>query len=62
MAINNWQPAPLWVLLVPLIIVRISSVLSSLSFHGLRQDVEQEVVQLLELHGDSTRGSPVHIR
>jgi hypothetical protein len=58
MAINNWQTAPLWELLVPLVVVRISFVLLPVSFHGLWQDVEQEVAQLLELHRDSTRGDP----
>jgi hypothetical protein len=43
MAIDNWQPTPLWVLLVLLVVIRISFVLSPLSFHGLWQDVEREI-------------------
>jgi hypothetical protein len=61
MAIDNWQPTPLWVLLVLLVVIRISFVLSPLSFHGLWQDVEREIAQLLELHWDSTPGGPVHV-
>jgi hypothetical protein len=36
-------------------------VLSLLSLHGLQQDVEREVAQLLELHWDFTRGGPLHV-
>jgi hypothetical protein len=52
MAVNHWQPAPLWVLLVPVLVVRTSFVLSPPSLHGLGQDVEREVLQLLEPHGE----------
>jgi hypothetical protein len=47
MAIDNW---------------RISLVLLLLSLHGLQQDVEREVAQLLELHWDSTLGGPLRVR
>jgi hypothetical protein len=62
MAIDNWEPAPLWLLLVLLVVVRIFFVLSPPSFHGLGQDVKREVAQLLEPHWDSTCSRPVRVR
>jgi hypothetical protein len=61
MVINNWQPAPLWVLLVLLVVVRISFLSLRRPLFELWQDVKQEVAQLLELRGDSTRGGPARV-
>jgi hypothetical protein len=57
---DNWQPAPLWVLLVPLVVVRISFGLTAV-LSWTWQDVKREVVLLLESHGDSTPGGPVRV-
>jgi hypothetical protein len=62
MVINNWQPVRLWVLLVPFVVVSIPLRVSPPSFHGFWQDVKQEAVQLLKLHGDSTCGGLPRVR
>jgi hypothetical protein len=51
MAINNWQAAPLWVLLVPLVVVRISFVLSPCPFMYLGKMLNERLRSCLNFTG-----------
>jgi hypothetical protein len=53
MAINNWQPAPLWVLLLPIVVVRISFVSHRRPFMDFGKMLNEKLRSCLNLMGTS---------